>query len=195
MESDEVLVGIFGRIVRWKGQLEFVQAVLKAVRVEPAIKAVIVGDESDSSRAYFDEVRNAIETSGLKHHFILAGFQQHVEQYYAAVDIVVHASIEPEPFGRVLVEGMAAGRAVIAADAGGPREVITHGVDGLLVQPGDVGGLANAIVKLAVDPDARSRLGSRGAATALRLAGIEAIAGRVMAESQRILGPSAADGR
>jgi glycosyltransferase involved in cell wall biosynthesis len=74
-------------------------------------------------------------------------------------DALVHASIIPEPFGRVIVEGMAAGLPVIAAGAGGPTEIVTDGVDGLLHRPGDVSSLADALQRLAGDPELRRSLG------------------------------------
>jgi glycosyltransferase involved in cell wall biosynthesis len=166
--AEEVAVGIFGRVVRWKGHLEFVQASVAAMRRNPQLRAVIVGDESDGGRDYFERLRATIEESGLAERFVLAGYRENVEEFYAAMDIVVHASISPEPFGMVVPEGMAAGCAVIAADAGGPREVITDGVDGLLVPPGDTPALARAILDLASDPERRLQMGEAGHATVLK---------------------------
>src|ERR1700704_3441600 len=78
------------------------------------------------------------------------------------LDILVHASIIPEPFGQVVIEGMAAGLPVVAAGAGGPAEVIEDGVTGILYPPGDVGALASALRKLAAKPHLRERLGRAG---------------------------------
>ena len=80
-----------------------------------------------------------------------------------ALDVVVHASTEPEPFGLVIAEAMACGRPVIASRAGGAAEIVEPGVDGLSFSPGDVGQLAGAIARLAADPDERRRLGEAAA--------------------------------
>lgn len=172
--ESEVAVGIFGRVVPWKGQLEFVDALARVMRQEPSVRAIIVGDQSDGTPDYVRRVRARIESSGLAERFVLAGYRESVEEFYAAVDVVVHASVTPEPFGMVVPEGMAAGRAVIAADAGGPREVITHGTDGLLVPPGDPAALADAVQTLCRDAALRARLGAAARRTALRRFRLEA---------------------
>jgi glycosyltransferase involved in cell wall biosynthesis len=82
------------------------------------------------------------------------------------MDVVAHASIEPEPFGRVIVEGMAARKPVIATACGGPVEIVDDGVDGFLVPPGDVAAMARAMGVLASDPEARQRMGARAYAKA-----------------------------
>ena len=186
-----VAVGIFGRIIPWKGQLEFVKAVVQAMRHDARIRAVIVGNESDGGRAYLDRVRIEIEQSGLGSRFFLAGYRSNVEEFYSAMDIVVHASITPEPFGMVVPEAMAAGVAVIAADAGGPREIIRHGVDGLLSAPGDIDALAASIGTLAGDAELRSRLAQAGRITARERFGIAESAARVTAIYDELLGSHA----
>ncbi len=159
--ADEIAVGLFGRIVRWKGTVEFVQACAVAMRRHPRIRPVIVGGVSDGAPKYLEEVRMAVGSSGYPDRFIFAGYQPAPEPYYHAMDIVVHASIEPEPFGMVVPEAMAAGKPVIAAAAGGPLDVIVPGADGLLTPPGDAQALADAISALAADPAMRTRLGER----------------------------------
>lgn len=185
--SDDVAVGIFGRVVGWKGQLEFVSAALLAMQTAPEIKAVIVGDQSDGSAEYFDEVKRRIHESPFADRFVLTGYQPRVAELYHAMDIVVHGSVEPEPFGMVVPEGMAARRPVIAAGAGGPREVVTPGVDGLLVPPRDVGAMARAIVELARDPTRRRLMGERGHAKVLARFTIPTISEQVVAVYRELL--------
>jgi glycosyltransferase involved in cell wall biosynthesis len=86
----------------------------------------------------------------------------------AGASIAVHASTIPEPFGLAVAEAMAAGLAVVAS-AGGPSELITDGVDGVLCPPGDTAALAQALVRLAADPGLRERLGARARARAADL--------------------------
>jgi glycosyltransferase involved in cell wall biosynthesis len=162
IRDDQVVFGIFGRVIPWKGQREFTEAALQALAAEPAMVAMIVGDESDGERRYLDDIRDCIDASGFSDRFFITGYQAAVEEYYAAVDVVVHNSTIPEPFGMVVPEGMAAGKPVIAADAGGPREVVTPGIDGVLVPLGNVAALAAAMLSLAGDPDRRRTMGEAG---------------------------------
>ncbi len=98
------------------------------------------------------------------------GFRDDVRAELAELDVLVHASTTPEPFGQVVLEGMAAGLPVVAAAAGGRAEIVTDGVDGLLVAPGDAAALAAALTRLAADPQLRERLGAAGRRTSLRYA-------------------------
>lgn len=190
LEPDNVVAAIFGRVIPWKGQIVFVQAMIEAMRAVPNLRGMIVGDESDGGRDYYEEIQNLIRASGMADRFVLAGYQKEVESYYAAADIVVHASVAPEPFGRVLPEGMAAQRVVVAADAGGPCEVITHGHDGLLVAPGDVAALTRVLCALANDPAERQRLATNAYRTAQERFGIDASAAAVRAVYDRVLARS-----
>ena len=87
------------------------------------------------------------------------GHRDNVSAELARIDVLVHASTIPEPFGMVIVEGMASGLAVVASAEGGPLEIITPGVDGELAPPGDVDRLADRLCGLDADPHRRSRLG------------------------------------
>lgn len=169
-EDRHVVAGIFGRVVDWKGQLEFVQAALAAMERDDRLRGIIVGGISDGSQGYMDRIRAAIERSRFSERFVLTGYRSDVEALYAAIDILVHASISPEPFGMVIPEAMAAGRPVIATDAGGPREIVTPGEDGMLVPMGDVTALRDAMLELSGDPDLRRRMGERARQSARRFA-------------------------
>ncbi len=90
-----------------------------------------------------------VESEGLANRAHFLGFRDDVPALMKGVDIVAHTSIAPEPFGRVVVEGMLAGKPVIAARDGGVTEIIDDGRDGLLVPSGDANALAAAIRQLA----------------------------------------------
>jgi len=186
IKPDEIAVGVFGRVIRWKGQLEFTNAMIEAIRKNPHLRAVIVGDEADGGEKYFATIKQRIRASGVAHAFVLAGYRANVEEFYAAMDIVAHVSVFPEPFGMVIPEAMAARRAVIASDAGGPRDIVRNGISGLLVPPGDVGALAEAVTSLAADPALRERIALAGAVDAARFS-IDANAQKVGAIYSAVL--------
>lgn len=162
LKDTDIAVGIFGRVVSWKGQREFVYACMAAMDKNLNIMGFIIGDHSDMASTYFISIKKIISESGLKDRFILTGYREDVERLCVAMDIVVHASIEPEPYGMVIPEGMAARKPVIATDAGGPSEIINSGVDGILLPPGNVEKMSEAILELANDPLKRDLMGKNG---------------------------------
>lgn len=185
--DDDVAVALFGRVMAWKGQKEFVLAMVAAMEHDPTLVAVLVGDGSDGPATYFDEVKALIQQSGKADRFRLTGYIEDVEPLYSAMDVVVHASIEPEPCGMVVMEAMAARRPVIAADAGGPRELVRENVDGHLVTPGDVAALTNAILDLAQDADRRTMMGECGYRRARELFDVPIAAARLRTIYERLI--------
>ena len=114
------------------------------------------------------------------------GFRDDVPAELARLDVLVHASTIPEPFGQVVLEGMAAGLPVVAADAGGPAEIVDDGVDGLLYPPGHAPALAERLRLLAGDRELRARLGRSGRERARDFAP-DIVAGRLMEVYRRTI--------
>jgi glycosyltransferase involved in cell wall biosynthesis len=161
---DAVLVSLVGRLQPWKGQREFLRAVAILVRSDPKLRVAIVGGailgwEGD----YPAELERLASSLGLDQAITFTGHTGDAHRWMAASDIVVNAS-QPEPFGLVVVEAMASGCAVVAVDAGGPRDIIEHGRSGLLCASRDPADLAEAIAKLTRDPELRAGLGQAGRA-------------------------------
>ena len=113
------------------------------------------------------ELRAMARQIGVAEHVGFIPFQADPAAVYRALDVVAHASVEPEPFGRTIVEAMSCGRAIIATAAGGAGEIVTDGVDALAVGPRDVEQLAAAIARLCRDAALRARIGAGGRATAV----------------------------
>ncbi len=150
---------MIGRLTPWKGQPVFLKAFARAF-AGAAVEAIIVGGPLFGEEAYEHELRQLADDLGISGQVAFVGHVDDVPALLASADIVVHASTLPEPFGQVIVEGMALGRAVVASDAGGPSEIITDGVNGLLFPPGDVDGLEHVLCRLASDPALRLELGT-----------------------------------
>jgi glycosyltransferase involved in cell wall biosynthesis len=167
-----VRVGLVSTYARWKGHMVFLEAaarLLREPRPVPLAFYIIGGPiyRTAGSQISDAELREKMETLGIPRGVGLAGFQQDTPAVYRALDIVVHASTEPEPFGRTIAEAMACGRALIAAPVGGAAELFTDGLDGVGVPAGRAAELAHAIHMLAGDPDRRDLLGRNARRTAL----------------------------
>lgn len=172
---DVPLIGMAGRIAPWKGQDVFIDALAALNQRLPPVHGLIVGlvEEADGP-GFGDRLREQVATLGLGDRVHFVGFRNDVPQVLAATDVVVHCSVKPEPFGRVVIEGMAAGRPVVASKAGGPLEIITDGVNGLLVPPGDPAPLAQALAGLLSNPAEATRLAAAARQTAFQRYGIGA---------------------
>lgn len=162
-------IGIVGRFVAWKGQHIFLQAaqqlqiLQKAGDNETADRKngaepvfVLVGKPMFGEEDYEAELKRIAAPLGDRVQFL--GFRSDVPAVLRDLDIFVHASTTPEPFGQVVIEAMAEGIPVIASDGGGVREIIEEGVSGLRTPMGDAIALAEALDKLLADPAYAGRL-------------------------------------
>ncbi len=159
------LVTLLGVLAPWKGQRVFLEAIADLVKEFPYLQAEIVGDEIYATKGHAGIRRSLEERSeelGLAGKVRFTGWVESVQPILMRTDILVHASTEPEPFGRVLIEAMAASKPVIATSAGGVPEIVEDGSTGLLVPRKDPGALARAITVLLKDPDRRNRMGAAG---------------------------------
>lgn len=159
--STASVFGIFARIVDWKGIREFVQAARLVIESVPESYALVVGDASDGSEEYYASVIRLAKELGVDERVIFTGFRRDVADVMRLCDVVVHSSIVPEPFGMTVIEAMATGAAVVAANAGGPTEIIPSEDYGVLVDPTDAEQLAGSITKLLRDSRTAIEMGLR----------------------------------
>lgn len=148
VREDEVLVTCVARLVERKGHED-------VIRAGAGLKLLFVGDGPH---------RRHLEGRGA----ILAGWREDVPEVLAATDILVLASRFGEGCPNAVLEAMAAGKPVVATRAGGAAEVVVDGETGILVKPGDVDGLREALLRLAADPALRRRMGEAGKARVLQ---------------------------
>lgn len=162
-------VGLVATMGRWKGHAVFLRAIAALPRELP-VRAYVVGGgiyRTAGSEVSVDDLRRLAGELGIADRVGFTGFVEDAAAAMRALDVVVHASTQPEPFGLVIVEAMASGRAVVASAAGGAGEIVTPGHDALAVAPGDVAGLSDAIRRLALDPVLRQALGRAARETAV----------------------------
>jgi glycosyltransferase involved in cell wall biosynthesis len=155
-----------GRLTSWKGQAVLIEALARLSGRN--VCCVLVGSDQGRRRYTAGLIRRA-EALGVADRLRLVGECQDMPAALLLADVVVHASTQPEAFGRVLIEAQAMGRPVVASDLGGPIETVEHGVTGWRTPPGDAGALAAAIeMALALPPEERKALGCRARAAVLR---------------------------
>jgi len=173
-------VVMLGRIARWKGQDVFVRVAARLCEHDPTTTFLVAGSATTEADGAFErDLRAQVDRAGLSDRIRFLGLVDDVPDLLRSVDLAVHCSTSPEPFGQVILEAMAASVPVVATSLGGPAEIITDGVDGRLVASGDDEALARVLAELLRDGRLRRRLAARGLETVRNRFGIQQTAGRV----------------
>jgi glycosyltransferase involved in cell wall biosynthesis len=169
LAPDGIRDGLVGTFARWKGHGIFLEAMAR-LRDLSNVRGYIVGDSiyhTDASQYSRDQLRAQADALGLGDTVGFTGNVDDVPSVLRALDVVVHASIDPEPFGLVIAEAMACGRPVIVSRAGGAAEIAQGGA--VFHEPGNSMELAERLSGLIADPARRAALGAEGREAALRL--------------------------
>lgn len=159
LPSQAFVIGIVARLQRWKGIHVLLDALAVLLPQHPTLHCVVVGGEHRLEPDCAPALQRQVDALSLAGHVHFLGHRTDVPQCLAMMDIVVSASLG-EPFGMVIVEAMALARPVVATQLAGPLEIITNGVNGILVPPEDAQALARALARLVGDPGLRDRLGN-----------------------------------
>lgn len=173
-----VRVGLLATMAWWKGHRLFIDAIAKLPE-DVHVRGYIIGGplyQTDSRQETIDGLRQYAARMGVADRIGFTGFVSEPAKAMRALDVVVHASTEPEPFGRVIVEAMACGKPVISSGVGGAGEILMMGDFALAFKLNDADSLAYAIAKLARDPALRTLLGRNGLNTARARFGRERLA-------------------
>ena len=164
-------IGLVATFARWKGHDVFLKA-LSNIRAAVPVRGYIIGApiyQTDSSQFSLDELRELAAAHGLADTIGFTGHIEDVPSVLRSLDIVVHASVEPEPFGLVIAEAMACGRPVVVSQAGGAAEIAQAGA--MFHHPGAAGQLADRLTTLIRDAELRQSLSVAGRRAAVRLFG------------------------
>jgi glycosyltransferase involved in cell wall biosynthesis len=156
--SGPPVVGMVARIAPWKGQHLFLDAAATVAASRPDVRFRLVGAPMFGELGYLETLRRRCQHSPLAGRVELTGLVTDPLVEYDRLTVAVAASIAPEPFGNVIIEAMARGLPVVAPAEGGPAEIVTDGVDGVLVAPRDPTALATAILRLLDSPDTAAAL-------------------------------------
>ncbi len=163
LAPDDIALGVVAMLSPHKGQADAIAALARVRETRADARLVLVGSAKWQTAAtthdnagYADELQRAAAALG-SDAVIFTGERDDVPALMAALDVVLVPSWH-EPWGRSVIEAMAAGTAVIASAVGGPTESIDHGHTGLLVEPRNADALAQAVLELAGDPERRRAL-------------------------------------
>jgi glycosyltransferase involved in cell wall biosynthesis len=153
------VIGVVGNVKRWKGQETVVRATGVLVATWPDLRCLLVGGAVPGD-SYPQELKRLARDLGIERNVVFTGFQERPADLMNAMDVVVHSSITPEPFGMVNIEAMALRKPVVATRMGGPTEIFDDGRNGYLVEPADPNRLAEVLSLLLADPELRTRVGA-----------------------------------
>jgi glycosyltransferase involved in cell wall biosynthesis len=171
-KCDHLHIGIIGRLDWWKGHDYFIKALPLITQQYPHLRASIVGTVSKSdnylrNKQYQQSLQDLVISLGLEDTVTFTGHRNDIPDFIAGLDILVHASSRPEPFGLVIIEGMACGKPVVATAAGGVPEIIEDNVNGVLVPCKDSRAISLAVIDLLTDRERAMRIGLAGRKTAV----------------------------
>ncbi len=185
--ADATVVGIVGRLQPWKGQDRLLAAhALLRERGHNLHTVIVGGDAHGFSARYAQSLPPLVDRLGLTGAVTFTGHVPDAGPYIEQMEILVNAS-DPEPFGIVLLEGMARGVAVVAVNSGGPVELVEHGRSGVLATSGEPGALADALEALLLSPALRRSIGEGGRERFMRDFTVEALRERFFTKLEEIV--------
>jgi L-malate glycosyltransferase len=156
------IIGVIGNLKRWKGQDVLVRAMPAILRERPDTVALIVGTSTDAGTGYVEELHALTRSLGVASQVRFTGFTDDAAGLLGAMDVAIHTSVEPEPFGRVLLEGMALRKPVVGSGSGAVPEIVVDGVTGFTFEPGNAEALADRVSQLLRDPARARAMGEAG---------------------------------
>lgn len=160
--NDAVVIGMAGRINRWKGQELFIDAAALVLETFPNTLFSIAGAVYPGDEIILETLIEKVDALNLKGKIQFLGQVNEIGNFYSGIDIFVLPSTQPEPFGLVVLEAMQYGKPVIATNHGGPTEIITDRKNGYLVDWTNPSEMATTICTLLRDKDLITKIGNEG---------------------------------
>lgn len=183
VRPDEPLIGLAGRITPWKGQDLFLRIAAEWARQKRPGRFAIIGRAFNEDAPFEAALKEFIRAEKIESRVHFVAFQSDIAAALSQLDVLLHCSTKPEPFGRVIIEAMAVGTPVIAARGGGVPEIITAGVDGGLANPDDAADYVAQLTALLADERKRADWVKAGRATVEQRFTLE----RVFADFDRVV--------
>ncbi|WP_214228868.1 glycosyltransferase family 4 protein [Pedobacter sp. B4-66] len=162
--SDQtILVGMIGRVHFWKGQDYFIKIAAELLKLNANIKFVMVGDAFPGYEYLYSQNQQVIDENGINNMIYNLGYREDIVNIMNSLDVFVLPSVLPDPFPTVVLEAMAAGKAVVATRQGGAQEMIENGDSGLLIPINQAFEAANTMLPLINSINERERMGKNAA--------------------------------
>ncbi len=187
ISDDEFAVGLVGLLIPWKGQRIFLDAAKQLKSTIPGLKMLIVGGTPDECHDYEKELKERVNKENLSDTVIFTGHASDMPHVYNGLDIVVSASVTPEPLGTVVIESMTLARPLVAPAHGGAAEMADHEINALLFEAGSAQALANAILQFYNNPNLRLQYGAAAREKALQTFSVDLHVQRVTKVYEQIL--------
>ncbi len=181
------IVGMVGRINQWKGQGILVDSAALLLRRFPDAVFLIVGSVFAQENHHLVRLKEKIAKYKIADSVLILNFRSDVAALFAAMDVYVHLSVEPEPFGLSIIEAMASGLPVVATAPGGPGEIIEDAVTGILVLPSAPEATVKALDDLLSNPAKRKTMAVAARERAFRLFHVNRYAAEIQNLYHRLL--------
>lgn len=156
IKKGNTVIGCFGRLSPEKGQEILLEAAALILPEHPEIKIILVGEGQERNK-----LESLADRLNISNCVIFCGYQQAMQDYYEAVDIVVLPS-HSEGLPNVALEGMMFKRAVVSTNVGGVGEIICNGENGWIVPPGDCSAMADCLKRVISNPELREKIAKSG---------------------------------
>jgi glycosyltransferase involved in cell wall biosynthesis len=186
--DDQRVIGLVGNIREWKGQEIVIRALARVTAAIPNVTCLFVGEAAAGDEGYIARLHGLVAELGLERQVVFTGYCDNVADLVNVMEVSVHASVAPEPFGRVILEAMALRKPVIGSRGGAITEIVEEGVTGFTFPPRDADTLASHVTHLLQHPDAARALGEAGYQRLTSLYHVSSNVRRTMAIYADVLG-------
>ncbi|WP_304969437.1 glycosyltransferase family 4 protein [Romboutsia ilealis] len=171
--DDTIVIGMAGRINRWKGQKLFIDMAKDILNQTNNVKFKIAGDVYKGEEHILEDIKLYVKEKNIEEYIEFLGQVNNMDKFYNSIDIFILPSIQPEPFGLVVIEAMEKELPVVATNHGGPTEIIDNGIDGYLVDYTNSKEMSNRTLELIKDIELRKEIGKRAKEKRNRIFNIE----------------------
>ncbi len=172
-QKKRIIIANIGRVSQIKGQELFIDAAHECIKYNDNLRFLIIGDVFKGNEQFMQQLHYRVNSYNMQEMITFTGFRNDVDDFMTSSDIIVISTVITEGLGQVVMEGMAAGKVVIAPNKGGPVELIENGIDGILYISGNSGALVQALLRAAGDPVLRKSIGEKARYKAEKKFGIQ----------------------